>query len=273
MKTPILAILSIIFFHTETTAQENTLQIKGKEVFRNEDVVFHQIDEHTWVGTGHLYYNESLYLLEGTDKAVLIDAGAEIMNLDKIVASITSKPVMLVATHVHPDHTGQTIKYFPEIYINPGDTKAMARWVPDYTGKINFLRDRETIDLGGRQLEVVFTPAHTPGSTTFIDKDARYGFSGDSFGSGTLLLELSFSTLIETCQKIKDIMEKQGITFLYPGHFNGTNQETKQRIEDLITLSKEVLSGKIKGKPNQWNELTVSKYNVNISYSEESLNE
>ena len=97
-------------------------QIKGKEVFKNDDVVFHQIDEHTWVGTGHMMYNESLYLVEGNDKAVLIDAGTKIKDLDKIVASITKKPIMLVATHVHPDHTGSAIDYFPEIYINPADT-------------------------------------------------------------------------------------------------------------------------------------------------------
>ena len=97
-------------------------QIEGKEVFKNDDVVFHQIDEHTWVGSGHMMANESLYLVEGSDKAVLIDAGTKIKDLDKIVASITKKPIMLVATHVHPDHTGSAIDYFPEIYINPADT-------------------------------------------------------------------------------------------------------------------------------------------------------
>jgi len=28
--------------------------MEGKEVFKNDDVVFHQIDEHTWVGSGHM---------------------------------------------------------------------------------------------------------------------------------------------------------------------------------------------------------------------------
>jgi len=34
--------------------------IKEPVVFNNEDIVFHQIDEHTWQGNGHLMYNESL---------------------------------------------------------------------------------------------------------------------------------------------------------------------------------------------------------------------
>ena len=86
--------------------------------------------------------------------------------------------------------------------------------MPDYKGKVKYLKDGEIIDLGGRKLEVVFTPAHTPGSTTFIDKEAGYGFSGDSFGSGNLLLTLDFSTLIATCEKTSAIMEKYGIKYL-----------------------------------------------------------
>ena len=152
--------------------QAQTAGIEEKEVLRNEDVIFHQIDEHTWFGTGHLMANESLYLVEGETKAILIDAGTKIKDLDKLVASITDKPVTLVATHVHPDHTGSAIDYFPEIYINPADTIGIPEFMPNYKGKVCFLTDGEILDLGGRTLEVVFTPGHTPGSTTFVDKDA-----------------------------------------------------------------------------------------------------
>jgi glyoxylase-like metal-dependent hydrolase (beta-lactamase superfamily II) len=220
-------------------------------------------------------YNESLYLVEGESKAVLIDAGTKIKDLDKIVASITKKPIMLVATHVHPDHTGSAIAYFPEIYINAADTVLIPQMMPDYKGRVKYLKDGEIIDLGGRSLEVVFTPAHTPGSTTFIDKDAGYGFSGDSFGSGNLLLSLDFSTLIATCRKTSAIMQKYGIKLLYPGHYFGTNAETKQRVDDMITLSKDVLSGKVKGKENPNGmmglNLVVNDYGVRINYNEKSV--
>ena len=137
-------------------------------------------------------------------------------------------------------------------------------------------KDGEIIDLGGRQLEVVFTPAHTPGSTTFIDKDAGYGFSGDSFGSGNLLLfSGTFSQLMATCEKILAVMEKDGIRYLYPGHYSGRNPETKQRIQDMITLSKDVLSGKVKGEENPNDRfglnLVVSDYGVRINYGEQAL--
>ena len=251
------------------------MQMDGKEVFKNDEIVFHQIDDHTWVGTGYLTFNESLYLVEGKDRAVLIDAGTRITDLDKIVASITDKPVTLLATHVHPDHVGAA-GCFPEIYINPADTLYIDQMMADYSGGIKFLKDGEILELGGRQLEVIFTPAHSPGSTTFIDKNAGYGFSGDSFGSGNLLLFTgTFSELIATCGKMKSVMEKEGIAYLYPGHYSGTNPETLQRINDMITLSQNVLSGNVKGDENPDNrfglDLIVSDYGVRINYSEQAL--
>lgn len=270
MRRLLLSAIAVAVLQTASFAQGGAAQIPGKEVARNDDVVFRQIDEHTWVGSGHLMSNESLYLVEGNTRAVLIDAGTRIADLDKIVASITKKPIMLVATHAHPDHTGSAIDLFPELWINPAD--AGSSFVAKYTGKLRELKDGETIDLGGRQLEVVFTPGHTPGSTTFIDRAARYGFSGDSFGSGNLLLSGTFSTLLATCQKMSALMEKQGITQLYPGHYFGKNAETKQRVDDMATISRDVLSGKVKGETGgRAGSLLISAYGVRINYSEGSV--
>ena|GEM_PF-357851 len=275
MKRSALSILMGLTFVVTSMTQPVNPQIEGKEVFRNEDVVFRQIDDHTWVGTGNMMANESLYLVEGQNKAVLIDAGTNIRELDKIAASITNKPLMLVATHVHPDHTGPSINVFPEIYLNPADTVSISRMMPDYKGAVKFLKDGQTLDLGGRVLIIVFTPGHTPGSTTFIDRDAGYGFSGDSFGSGNLLLTTDFSTLIATCEKTGTLMDKYGIEKLYPGHFFGKNAETRQRVTDMITLSRDVLSGKVKGQENQRAMMglnyVVSNYGVRINYGEKAL--
>ena len=275
MKNLVLFIFVFTSFQLTTYAQTTTPPIGGKEVFKNNDVVFHQIDDHTWVGTGNLLSNESMYLVEGNDKAVLIDTGKKIAGLDKIVASITNKPLMVVLTHGHSDHVGN-VGYFSEVYINPADKDIFQQSLPDYKGKINDLKDGQIIDLGGRQLEVVFTPAHTPGSTTLIDKAAGYGFSGDSFGSGNLLLFTgTFSQLIATCGKTNAIMEKDGIKYFYPGHYDGKNLETQKRVNDLITLSRDVLSGKVKGEKNTGRTfglpLIVNDYGVRINYNENSL--
>ena len=234
-----------------------------KFVYRDEDVVFRQIDDSTWEGNGHLMYNESIYVLEGSDKALVIDAGMRVSHLDKAVAALTDKPVMLVLTHGHGDHVGG-IGSFPELWINPADKDMLRR----YEGKVNELEDGQVIDLGGRQIEVLFTPGHTPGSTTFFDKERHYGFSGDSFGSTNLLLSMTFKTLINTCTRASEYMQKNGIEKLYPGHYHGDNPETLQRVLDEKKMSQEALSGKRKGVAEMSNGLNsyIYDYGVYIRY-------
>ncbi|MGN1219773.1 MAG: MBL fold metallo-hydrolase [Candidatus Cryptobacteroides sp.] len=221
-----------------------------KTVYKGDDLEIRQIDEHTWHGNGNKMSMEAIYIIEGTERALVIDAGTEIKDYDKIIAGITSKPVTLVATHVHPDHTGSAVNYFDEIYINAADMVNVANMMGDYKGQIKYLADGEIINLGGREIEVIFTPGHTPGSTTFFDKAAGYGFSGDSFGSGNLLLTTNFSTLLLTCQRTLGYMQKNNIEKLYPGHYMGVNVETQQRIADMLQMSRDVLDGKLKGDKN-----------------------
>ena len=98
----------------------NSRDLRGKVVYQDDEVVFRQLDEQTWIGNGHRVYNESLYLVEGNDRAILIDAGTVIPGLDKIVAKITTKPVTMMLTHAHGDHAGG-VGPFPEVYLNAGD--------------------------------------------------------------------------------------------------------------------------------------------------------
>ena len=241
-----------------------------KVVYQGEDVTFRQIDAHTWEGNGKMMANETLYIVEGEERALLIDAGTNIKDLDKIVAGITSKPVTLVATHVHPDHTGASVNYFKEIYINAADMVNVKEMMGDYKGEIKYLSDGEVIDLGGREIEVVFTPGHTPGSTTFIDRKAGYGFSGDAFGSGNLLLTTNFTTLALTCQRMSEYMQKHNISKLYPGHYMGVNAETLKRVQDMLQMSRDVLAGKIEGRKNERGMLGLDRvltmHGVNINY-------
>ncbi len=239
-------------------------------VYRDADVVFRQIDEHTWEGNGHLVYNESVYLIEGEERALLIDAGTWMPHLDQAVAALTNKPVTLALTHGHGDHVGGAV-CFPELWINPADTALFTRQTGGrYEGEIKYLTDGQIFNLGGRQIEVLFTPGHTSGSTTFFDNAHHYGFSGDSFGSTNLLLFVaSFSGLIETTSRTADYMQRKGIEKLYPGHYHGDNPETLQRVLDEKLMSEEVLSGKRTGTPEPANGLNsyIRDYGVTIRYN------
>ena len=216
-------------------------------VYRDDEVVFRRIDDHTLEGNGFQVYNESVYLLEGKDRALLIDAGAWMPHLAGTVAKLTDKPVMLALTHGHGDHVGGAIG-FPEVWIHLADMSMIEEEARQYDIKINLLSDGEIIDLGGRQIEVLLTPGHTSGSVTFFDKERHYGFSGDAFGSTNLLLFTnSFRTLLGTLDRTIEYMQANGIDKLYPGHYHGDNAETLQRLLDEKKMSQEVLSGKRKG--------------------------
>ena len=221
---------------------------KEKTVFKNSQVEFRQIDQHTWHGNGNMVYNESVYLIEGETSAILIDAGTVIPGLKKIAEDICKKPVVLVATHVHPDHTGSAVNEWDSIWINAADEVNVAQMMKDYKGKRKYLSDGQIFDLGGRQIEVVFTPGHTPGSTTFIDKDAHYGFSGDAFGSTNLLVTTSLSTVSSTCKRTQRFIEKYDLKFFYPGHYHGDNVETPQRVKDIAEICDGILDGALVGK-------------------------
>lgn len=274
MKRIIVSTLSV-FAAFAACAQGPRMGYSEKTVYKGEDLEIRQIDEHTWHGNGHVMANEAIYIIEGEDRALVLDAGTEIKDYDKIIAQITSKPVTLVATHVHPDHTGSAINYFDEIYINAGDMVNVKAMMGNYKGEIKYLSDGQVFDLGGREIEVLFTPGHTPGSTTFMDKSAGYGFSGDAFGSGNLLLTTNFSTLLITCQRTLEYMKKHNITNLYPGHYMGVNCETQQRIADMMQMSRDVLDGKLSGEKNPQGMLglnnVLAMHGVRINYADSAV--
>ena len=251
-------------------AEQFRQRYSEKFAYRDADVVFRQIDEHTWEGNGYQVYNESVYLVEGEEKALLIDAGAYMPHLDQAVAALTDKPVMVALTHGHGDHVGGIV-CFPEVWIHPADIPMIARNDEGYQGEIHELNDGDVIDLGGREIEVLHTPGHTSGSITFFDKERHYGFSGDAFGSTNLLLFVpSFSTLIETCTRTADYMQKNGIEKLFPGHYGGPNVETLQRVLDEKKMSQELLAGKRQGVAENANGLNryIRDYGVTIRYTD-----
>ena len=240
MKKIILAIVAAVICLTATAQPLQNL----KTVYKDANVTFRKLDKHTWIGSGNVMSSETMYIIEGKDKAVLIDAGTTIPNLDRIVAKITKKPVTLILTHVHPDHAGAA-GCFDEVWINPADTVFVPAFMPDYKGTIKYLEN----DLGGRVLETYFTPGHTPGSTTFLEVGTEIGYSGDSFGNGNLLVFSDFQTLIKTCQDSYDYFSSKGYSKFYCGHFFGVNFETLERIQLIQTMAQEALDGKIDGEP------------------------
>lgn len=222
----------------------STLKMDYKLVYEGPDVVFHQINDHLWVGNGHRTYNESVYIVEGQEKALLIDTGTRMDHLDEIVAGITSKPVTVVLTHTHGDHAG-SVKWFKEIWMTKADGINPPR---GYDGKVSYMSNHQMFDLGGRTLEVFHAPGHTRDSVLLIDRENHLAISGDAFGSTNLLMTCELSTFIKTAEETLRMMCDQQIYYMLPGHFDGTNAETSKRVYDLWVLASDVLAGRREGE-------------------------
>lgn len=262
-----LSCLAAILISISSFAQSN---FKEKTIFKNNDVEIRQLDEHTWHGNGHLVYNESIYLIEGETSALLIDAGTRIPGLRKIVEDIVKKPVQLIISHGHGDHIG-AVNEWDSLWINAADMAILPQEA--YHGVVRYLTDGQVFDLGGRQIEVVFTPGHTPGSTTFIDQKAKYGFSSDAFGSGNLLVFTDLSTVIASCNRIQRFISKYDIKYFYPGHYWGDNLETPQRVEDIATICEGILSNSLSPIPGNNKSLPfiINKYGVKVNYGKTQI--
>jgi len=144
------------------------------------------------VGGGRLtsFSDAAIYLINFGGHAALVDAGCG-YSQDAVVENIVASGVgieeieYLLITHCHYDHTGganglkdltrcQVIAHELEAqFLERGNnTVTGANW---YGATLEpFLIDRklslqrEEIDLGGRQIEAIHTPGHSPGSVVYL---------------------------------------------------------------------------------------------------------
>lgn len=155
------------------------------------------------------------YLVLGEERGVIIDTATGIGDLAAVVSELTDLPVSVVNTHEHYDHTGGNHGFDQvAIFNHPAaierlgtgvDNASLQRYVTgDYVWKplpegfdpatwtippvkpTTLLEDGTVIDLGGRKLEVIYTPGHSPGSICILDRENRVLFTGDHFYPGPL---------------------------------------------------------------------------------------
>lgn len=144
--------------------------------------------------------SENMYLLEGEEKALLIDTGYGTGNLRAFVEKLTEKPVVVANTHYHPDHAGGNGE-FEEVYMSegalidalsveaPGAVPFDLRKLPHPDYRKIWVEDGERIDLGGRVIEVLKAePAHCNSSLFFLDWKERMFFCGDELESAQVLM-------------------------------------------------------------------------------------
>ena len=129
-------------------------------------------DKNTYIISEYRHWEEThCYLLNGSQRSLLIDTGLGIGNISEAAAKLTDKPVTAVATHIHWDHIGGH-KYYPDFYA--------------YEAELDWLDGGEHIRLGDRVIEVIHTPGHSPGHMCFWEEKTGYLFTGDLAYRGML---------------------------------------------------------------------------------------
>lgn len=225
------------------------------------------------------YGLDVMFLLVGSQRALVIDSGSGFCNLSEIVESLTDKPYQLVLTHGHVDHAGG-MDVFPTAWLHPADwdmARAItreSRWGygkglkgmlgdPDVWayGEENVrswtslpellpLEDGQVFDLGGRKVEVIATPGHTPGSVSFLDDRSRILFSGDAANMNLLLgfRGAPISTALRGLLKVK--ARQSEFDRNYNGHvgysgFVNCVSQADSMLDDCIAAMRGILDGSL----------------------------
>lgn len=148
------------------------------------------------------------YLIVGHKQAVLFDTGMGISDIRKVTKQLTSRPVVVLNSHTHDDHVGGnwefTFVYGMDTDFTRANAKgsredAQAEITPDqlcgdlpkgfnpktYATKpweiSHFIHDGFKVNLGGRTLEIISTPGHTPDAISLLDRENGLLFTGDTY--------------------------------------------------------------------------------------------
>ena len=187
---------------------------------------------------GLLAENCFLVRREGSDRVLIVDPGEEADRILAKLEQIGGRAEAILLTHCHFDHIGAVAPvaeatgapvYCPEIE-KPilSDIMAFVPW-EGFGPYESYEADEtvaggETLELAGLELDVVFTPGHSPGHVTYSVREEEAIFSGDVLFQGSVgrvdLPGGDGPTLIMSIRKLLDSHSPE--TAVYPGHMGIT---------------------------------------------------
>ena len=156
----------------------------------------------------HQFEETISYLILGRTLALLFDTGMGIGDLKSVVGELTQLPMVVLNSHTHNDHVGDNWQFDTVYGMDTAFTRKNALGSREdaqaelQAGSIcgelpigfdraayatrpwkiaKWMHDGDTIDLGGRKLEIIATPGHTPDAICLFDRANGLLFTGDTY--------------------------------------------------------------------------------------------
>lgn len=220
--------------------------------------------EDTWF-ISFMNGTQFLYLLEGEEKALLVDTGYAVGGLRAFVETLTHKPIIVVNTHFHPDHAGGNGEW-ERVMMSAGaplDARSIEKTAGDPTALPHpdyervYLNEGDRIELGGRSIEVLRAAnCHSNSSLYLLDRGRRMLFMGDEIDSWQVLLydnshdpELEARYDLNTAlhnfrANLLRVKELDGAYDWLLGNHNGAPL-AKSYVDDFLALTEHIYRGDV----------------------------
>ena len=184
------------------------------------------------------------FLVVGAERALLFDTGAGPCDLTEIIRSVTALPLTVVQSHGDGDHTANS-DLFADIYAHPAEFDVIRQFRPELRAKLHPVTEGTSFDLGGRILQVIEAPGHTPGSICLLDRDNRILFSGDTVSYGPVFLFGAHRNVTDYRKTLQKLMDLGSFDTVYPCH--NTCPVSLTTIPALMAAVDGALNGSIEG--------------------------
>jgi len=188
---------------------------------------------------------------EGAAEAVIVDPGEEPERILAALAATGAEAKAILLTHTHFDHIGAVAPiakqtgapvWCPEIETPVlADINSFVPW-PGFGPFESYDADHtvsggEKLELAGMEIDVIFTPGHSPGHVTYSIADEPAIFSGDVLFQGSVgrtdLPGGDWETLLESIRKLVEGHPPE--TTVYPGHMGITTLGAERSTNPFLT--------------------------------------